>query len=144
MVQSQCSGKKPVVGLSTTGAPRSGSRGGHNRVFAHAVAGRHNPDSVVDDPVHDHVGVDAAAGTLVPLHLLILGAENGRGLASTTFHQLQQHVPHQFSCPIQRPLVNHLESEGRITPRGLHGPAKGPSMVFVKQLSVGFLVPGSS
>ena len=51
-----------------------------------------DPDRVVHDPVHDRVGVDPAAEPRVPVLLLELGAEDGRGGAAPQLHQLQQHV----------------------------------------------------
>ncbi|MGD8214485.1 hypothetical protein [Aestuariimicrobium sp. Y1814] len=56
---------------ATTGADPAGLglRGG---VFAHVVGAGFDPDGVVDDAVHDGVGVDAGAEALVPVLLLVL------------------------------------------------------------------------
>ncbi len=50
-------------------------------MFAHVVVAGLNPDCVVDDAVHDRVGVNTGAEALVPVLLLILGAEHRRGFA---------------------------------------------------------------
>ena len=48
-------------------------------VFAHVGASGLDPDGVVDDAVHDGIGVDSAAEALVPVLPGVLGAEHRRG-----------------------------------------------------------------
>lgn len=47
-----------------------------------------DPSRVVHDPFHERVGVDPAAEPRVPVLLLELGAEDGRGRAVPQLHQL--------------------------------------------------------
>lgn len=67
--------------LSRSGpsAPAVVRSGGHGGVLAHVVAAGVDPDGVVDDAVHDRIGVDSRAEALVPVLLRVLGAEDGRG-----------------------------------------------------------------
>ena len=53
--------------LSTTGAPGHGLCSGEARVLPHVVGAGLDPDGVVDDAVHDRVGVDSGAEALVPV-----------------------------------------------------------------------------
>ena len=63
------------------------------------------------DPVHDRVGMHPAAEPRVPVLLLELGAEDGRGRAVPQLHQLQQHGPEPRVRLVQQPLVDHEQAE---------------------------------
>lgn len=63
------------------------------------------------DPVHDGVGMHPAAEPRVPVLLLELGAEYGRGRAVPQLHQLQQHRPELGVRPVEQPLVYHEQAE---------------------------------
>lgn len=62
-----------------------------------------NPDCAVRDPAHDCVRVDPAAEPWVPVLLLELGAEDGRGRAVPQLYQLQQHRPELSVRLVQQP-----------------------------------------
>ena len=62
------------AGAALTG-PGSAGGGG---VFAHVHLAGLDPEGVVDDAVHDRVGVDSAAEALVPVLLRVLSAEHRR------------------------------------------------------------------
>lgn len=61
---------------------------GLSAVLPHVGLAHVDPDRVVHDPVHDGVGVHPAAESRVPVLLLELGAEYGRGRAVPQLHQL--------------------------------------------------------
>ena len=48
----------------------------HGGVFSHVEGAGFDPEGVVDDAVHDGVGVDSGAEALVPVLLGVLGAEH--------------------------------------------------------------------
>lgn len=63
------------------------------------------------DPVHNRVRVYPAAEPRVPVLLLELGAEDGRGRAAPQLNQLQQHRPELSVRLVQQPLVDHEQAE---------------------------------
>lgn len=63
------------------------------------------------DPVHNRVRVYPAAEPRVPVLLLELGAEDGRGRAAPQPNQLQQHRPELSVRLVQKPLVDHEQAE---------------------------------
>ena len=63
------------------------TRGG---VFAHVHVAGLDPEGVVDDAVHDGVGVDSGAEPLVPVLLGVLGAEHGGGVSVASLEELEQ------------------------------------------------------
>lgn len=63
------------------------------------------------DPVHNRVRVYPAAEPRVPVLLLELGAEDGRGRAAPQLNQLQQHRPELSVRLVQKPLVDHEQAE---------------------------------
>lgn len=63
------------------------------------------------DPVHNRVRVYPAAEPRVPVLLLELGAEDGRGRAAPQLNQLQQHRPELSVRFVQKPLVDHEQAE---------------------------------
>lgn len=66
------------------------------------------------DPVHNRVRVYPAAEPRVPVLLLELGAEDGRGRAApqlNQLNQLQQHRPELSVRLVQKPLVDHEQAE---------------------------------
>lgn len=69
------------------------------------------PDRAVQDPVHNRVRVYPAAEPRVPVLLLELGAEDGRGRAAPQLNQLQQHRPELSVRLVQKPLVDHEQAE---------------------------------
>lgn len=62
-----------------------------------------NPDRAVRDPVHDCVRVDPVAEPWVPVLLLELGTEDGRGRVVPQLYQLQQHRPVLSVRLVQQP-----------------------------------------
>lgn len=83
--------------------PRSAGRGG---VFAHVGAAGFDPDGVVDDAVHNRVGVGPSAGSLVPVLLRVLGAEHRRGGVVAAF---EQRSPARRISPYARALGRSAE-----------------------------------
>ena len=81
-------GERHPAGVTLTGADSVG-RGG---LFAHVDVARLDPDGVVDDAVHDRVGVDSGAEALVPVLLRVLGAEHCRCRVVAAFEELEQHA----------------------------------------------------
>lgn len=63
------------------------------------------------DPVHNRVRVYPAAEPRVPVLLLELGAEDGRGRAAPQLNQLQQHRPELSVRLVQKPLDDHEQAE---------------------------------
>ena len=60
---------------------------GESCLFPHVVGVGLDSDRVVDDAIHDRVIVNTGAEALVPVLLLILGAEHGRRFSVTAFHE---------------------------------------------------------
>lgn len=84
---------------------------GLSAALPHVGLAHVDPDRVVHDPVHDGVGMHPAAEPRVPVLLLELGAEYGRGRAVPQLHQLQQHRPELGVRPVEQPLVYHEQAE---------------------------------
>ena len=80
-------------------------------MFAHVGAAGFDPDGVVDDAVHDRVGVDSAAEALVPVLLRVLGAEHGRGGVVAAFEELEEHASDAVIGAVEEPFVDHEERE---------------------------------
>ena len=108
----ECGGHWPLDGIALRG---------RGDVFAHVGATGVDPDRVVDDPVHDRVGVDASAEAVVPVFLRVLGAEHGRAGVVTPLEEFQEHGPHCLVGWVQKPLVDHEEGERRVFPQELRG-----------------------
>ena len=85
----------------------------------HVDLARLQPDGVMDDAVHDRIGMDPSAQPGVPVLLLVLGAED-RGLAvAPQFHELHDHAPEVVVGLVQQPLVQHKDLEAAVFPDGL-------------------------
>ena len=76
------------AGATLTGADSAG-RGG---LFAHVDVAGLDPEGVVDDAVHDRVGVDPGAEALVPVLLRVLGAEHRRGRVVSAFEPVEEMI----------------------------------------------------
>ena len=79
-----------------------------------------SPDSsqtaVCTDSVHDGVGVDAAAQPGVPIHLLVLGAEDCGLAVAPWLHELHYHAPEVVIRLVQKPFVQYEDLEGAVLP----------------------------
>ena len=62
----------------------------HGGVFAHVEGAGLDPEGVVDDTVHDGVGVYGGAEALVPVLLRVLGAEHRRGVSVAALEEFEQ------------------------------------------------------
>lgn len=78
---------------------------GLSAALPHVGLAHVDPDRVVHDPVHDGVGMHPATEPRVPVLLLELRAEDGRGGAVPQLHQLQQHRPELCVRLVQQPLA---------------------------------------
>ena len=84
---------------------------GLSAALPHVGLAHVDPDRVVHDPVHDGVGMHPAAESRVPVLLLELDVEYGRGRAVPQLHQLQQHGPELRVRPVEQSLVDHERAE---------------------------------
>ena len=92
---------------------------GFAQLRPHVHLARLDPNRVVHYPVHDGIGVNAAAQPGVPVLLLVLSAED-RGLAvAPQFHELHDHAPEVVVGLVQQPLVQHKDLEAAVFPDGL-------------------------
>ena len=73
-------------------------------MFAHVDLAGFDSVGVVDDAVHDRVGVDPAAEALVPVLLRLLGAEHRRGRVVAPFEELATVVRDMSCAAICRPV----------------------------------------
>ena len=84
---------------------------GLSAALPHVGLAHVDPDRVVHDPVHDPVRVSPAAEPRVPVLLLELGAEDGRGCTVPQLHRLQRHRPELGARLVEQPLVDHEQAE---------------------------------
>lgn len=84
---------------------------GLSAALPHVGLAHVSPDRDTRDPVLDGVGMHPAAEPRVPVLLLKLGAEDGRGRSVPQLHQLQQHGPELSVWLVQQPLVDHEQAE---------------------------------
>lgn len=84
---------------------------GLSAALPHVGLAHVDPDRVVHNPVHNGVGMHPAAEPQVPVLLLELRAEYGRGRAVPQLQQLQQHRPELSIRPVEQPLVDHQQAE---------------------------------
>ena len=89
------------MGAALTGVGSVGCGG----VFAHVHLAGLDPDGVVDDAVHDRVGVDSAAETPVPVLLRVLGAEHRRRRVVASLEQLEEHGSRVVGRGVEQPLI---------------------------------------
>lgn len=73
--------------------------------LAHVELTGLNPNRVVDDAVHDRICHRVGSQPGVPVRLLVLRAENGRGGVVPTLHELEDEPRGFPGGRIQKPLV---------------------------------------
>lgn len=73
----------------------------------------------------------------MPVLLLEMGAEYGRGRAVPQLHQLQQHGPELRVRPVERPLVDHEQAERPVLADELAPAARPPPALPPEVLEVG-------
>lgn len=77
------------------------------------------PRGVVDDAVHDGVGVDAAVEPGMPVLLLELRAEDRGGLLESPLHHLEHEGAEALVGLLEQPFVQHEQLEVRHLPHEL-------------------------
>lgn len=82
-------------------------------VFSHVDVAGVDPHRVVDDVVHDRVGVDPTAKTSVPVLLRVLGGKDRGAGVITAFHEFHEHGP-AFIGSVEEPLIQDEDGEGRV------------------------------